>query len=118
VEKREKKNLRWLLQMKAITHLLFLEGQDCLDIALLGQASTVFLQIGHVLLDIFSDKAMPATNKLDQAWECCCPQDLHLGCWQKKFRCLRTSIEAILETLKVHFIFVASDSITAKASKL
>jgi hypothetical protein len=34
------------------------------------------------------------------------------------FCCLTTSVEAILEPLKLQFLFVASDSVIGKASKL
>jgi hypothetical protein len=42
VEKVERTNAPWLSQMKAITHLLFLEGLDCLEIVL-GASKYSFL---------------------------------------------------------------------------
>jgi hypothetical protein len=52
-----------------------------------------------------------------------CPHLGHLLCHlgllvENVFHCLRTSLEAILEPLGVHFLFVAPNSISGKASKL
>jgi hypothetical protein len=77
------------------------------------------MQLGHVLLGTSSNKTTQATSRLDWDRKSCSLQRVFiLDVSKKHFCCLRTSAEAILEPLKAHFLFVASDSISGEASKL